>query len=94
VVAIGKASHHEVPTHPDTLQILVHELSAIAGAIPGVEDVPRVPRLGDPTPLPVTVQAKEQPDSWDFLKPASVDQKSRPGKEKLPLRVVKQTAER
>jgi hypothetical protein len=64
-------------THSGTLELLARELARLAGSIPAVEDVPvhTFPRH-EPTPRPVlTVQAKHEPDEWDFLEPVSVERR-------------------
>jgi hypothetical protein len=60
------------PTCRQTLELLGHQLSQIAAAIPVVEtaELAPPPRLyEEPTPRPVQPQDPVRRDEWDFLKP-------------------------
>ncbi len=64
--------HHNTSTHPETVEMLLQELTLVACKVPIVIPAePSAPFLAEPTPHPI-----EQPgpmarrDEWDFLKPA------------------------
>lgn len=66
----GDVWHFGSPTHPKTLDVLVEELTKVAGRITVVlrEPVPWQPGEEAPTPRPVKPQPTARNDAWDFLK--------------------------
>jgi hypothetical protein len=69
------AHHLDVPTCPQTVNLLARELTYLAGCIPAHEDLPAMPFPVPeaPRPQPLAAVSEEQEDEWDFLKPAPVD---------------------
>ncbi len=63
---------HKLPGHPQTAEVLAHELLCIAASIPSAHDLPPMIYPQEPTPHPMP-KADTARDEWDFLKPASVD---------------------
>jgi hypothetical protein len=58
--------HFGSPTHPETLDVLAHELAEVASHVPFVEQT--YPQLETaPTPRPVIQQISKKRDAWDFL---------------------------
>jgi hypothetical protein len=73
---ISEGWHFASPTQPGVTEVLARELAHLAGSIPAVQDdVPTLPfPRTEPTPRPVrTARTNEEPDEWDFLKPASIE---------------------
>jgi hypothetical protein len=57
------------PTHPYTLDLLAHELTAVACRVPIIERLPPPDPFPTPTPHPVKETLDGPRDDWDFLKP-------------------------
>ncbi len=78
-VHVTPARAFAAPTHPDTLDLLVRELAALAGNIPAVDDLPRPCFLPHAPPAhPLAARAGDGRDDWDFLAPASVEDRPLP----------------
>jgi hypothetical protein len=69
---LADTGHFDVPTHPQTLNLLADELTSVAAQVQvyRIEAGPEVP-LVDPAPPPRAITARKvsPPDEWDFLKP-------------------------
>jgi hypothetical protein len=60
------------PTHPHTLDILAHELTAVACRVPVIVRMPPPDPFQTPTPHPVKEAPEGPRDEWDFLKPQAL----------------------
>jgi len=69
---LADTGHFDVPTHPQTLNLLADELTSVASQVRvyRIEAGPELP-LVDPAPPPrrITARKVSPPDEWDFLKP-------------------------
>jgi len=76
----------DLPSHPETVEILTRELFALAGSIPSVIDLPKMYYPDkEPTPRPVMPPSEVRRNDWDFLKPALVDDRETLPPGTLPL---------
>jgi hypothetical protein len=64
--------HYGSPSHPRTVSLLVHHLTAIAASCPyTVVDRKEEPLEMGPTPQPISLpEVEAKRDEWDFLKPS------------------------
>jgi hypothetical protein len=70
----GWVWHFGAPSHPETLEILTHELTSLAGTVPVTEPpLPAPPFQPEslPTPRPIAPQAEGPEEDWQLLVPTS-----------------------